>query len=113
MGTISVVFVVVEDFDAAQQALNTLVEQIERQLSRVPFIFRKAGQNSFVRELVVPFRGGGCVVLFESKAQSRSTSLQFDTSSKTTTTEDRRGDQNGRVSAPWVTSNAFVTPEGG
>ena len=45
--------------------LDTIVEQIERPLSRAPFIFRKAGQSPFVRELVIPFRGGGFVVLHE------------------------------------------------
>ncbi len=54
-----------DDFDTAQQAVDTIVEQVETQLSRSPFIFRKAGQSPFVRERVIPFRGGGYVVLYE------------------------------------------------
>ena len=34
-------------------------------LIRTPFIFRKAGQSPLRRELLVPFRGGGYVVLYD------------------------------------------------
>jgi len=55
----------VEDFDAAQLAIDTITSEVESHLSRAPFIFRKAGQNPFLRELVIPFRSAGYVVLYE------------------------------------------------
>lgn len=58
----------VEDFDLAQLAIDTLRDQVEVQLSRSPFIFRKAAESPFVRELVIPFRQGGYVALYEIEA---------------------------------------------
>ena len=55
----------IEDFDAAQLAVDTIRIEVENHLSRTPFIFRKAGQSPFVRELVIPFRGAGYVALYE------------------------------------------------
>lgn len=55
----------VEDFDAAQLAVDTIVAEVAGQLSRSPFIFRKVGQSPFLRELIVPFRCAGYVVLYE------------------------------------------------
>ena len=54
-----------EDFDAAQIAIDTITMEVEGHLGRAPFIFRKAGQSPFLRELVIPFRGAGYVVLYE------------------------------------------------
>ena len=54
-----------EDFDDAQGALAALTATIETQLSRTPFIFRKAGTSPFVRELIAPWRSTGYVVLYE------------------------------------------------
>ena len=54
-----------EDFDAAQDAIDSITAHVETHLSRAPFIFRKAGQSPFVRELVVPCRGSGYVALYE------------------------------------------------
>lgn len=54
-----------EDFDAAQLAVDTIETQVEHHLSRTPFIFRKAGDSPFLRELVIPFRGAGYVALYE------------------------------------------------
>ncbi|WP_310386130.1 type II toxin-antitoxin system RelE/ParE family toxin [Roseateles sp.] len=57
-----------EDFDAAQEALDTIRSEIEVHLTRSPFIFRKATcapSNPFLRELLIPFRRGGYVALYE------------------------------------------------
>ena len=55
----------IEDFDGAQFAVNTIASEVESHLSRTPFIFRKAGLSPFLRELVIPFRSGGHVALYE------------------------------------------------
>jgi plasmid stabilization system protein ParE len=57
----------VEDFDAAQLAVDAIREAVERSLSRAPFVYRKAGDNPFLRELLIPFRGAGYVALYEIK----------------------------------------------
>jgi plasmid stabilization system protein ParE len=54
-----------EDFEAAQSVIDNLVEFVEGHLGRTPFIYRKAGPSPFRRELIVPFRGAGYVVLYE------------------------------------------------
>ncbi len=54
-----------EDFDLAQRAIDTVTEEVEGHLSRNPFIFRKAGQSPFLRELVVAFGSSGYVALYE------------------------------------------------
>lgn len=55
----------VEDFDDAQEVINLLRMELESRLTRSPLIYRKAAQSPFVRELVIPFRSTGYVVLFE------------------------------------------------
>ena len=64
-----------EDFDAAQEAVNTIVSAVEGQLSRTPFIFRKAAQSPFLRELIIPFQAAGYVALYEIEDRSRVTIL--------------------------------------
>lgn len=54
-----------EDFVDAQFAMDTITHEVEHHLSRSPFIFRKAGQSPFLRELIIPFRSSGYVVLYE------------------------------------------------
>jgi plasmid stabilization system protein ParE len=54
-----------EDLDAAQRALDTIRNTIETQLSRSPFIYRKAGASPFLRELIITFGGTGYVALYE------------------------------------------------
>ena len=54
-----------EDFDAAQAAIDALRNAVQNHLSRTPFIFRKAGDSAFVRELIIPFGNAGYVALFE------------------------------------------------
>ena len=55
----------IEDLDAAQQTLDTLVNEIETHLCRSPFIYRKAGQSPFLRELIITFSRTGYVALYE------------------------------------------------
>lgn len=54
-----------EDFDDARLALDAITAAVEGQLSRSPFIYRKAGESPFLRELIIPFDGSGYVALYE------------------------------------------------
>ncbi len=56
-----------EDFDMAQVAIDVIRDTVERSLSRSPFVYRKAGDSPFLRELLIPFRGAGYVALYEIK----------------------------------------------
>jgi plasmid stabilization system protein ParE len=56
-----------KDFDAAQLAVDATRDAVERSLSRAPFVYRKAGDSPFLRELLIPFRGAGYVALYEIK----------------------------------------------
>ena len=49
----------------AQDAVDALRTELEQRLARTPFIYRKVGDSPFRRELLVPFRRGGYVVLYE------------------------------------------------
>ena len=60
----------VDDFDDAQQAINAVTAALEGSLGRAPFIYRKLGQSPFLRELIVPFRAAGYVVLYEIADES-------------------------------------------
>jgi plasmid stabilization system protein ParE len=54
----------VDDLDLADRALGAITEAIES-LKRSPFIYRKADDDPFLRELLVPFGSSGYVALFE------------------------------------------------
>jgi len=54
-----------EDIDAAQSAIDAVTAAVDGHLSRTPFIYRKVGESPFLRELLVPFRASGYVVLDE------------------------------------------------
>lgn len=56
------------DFDAAQAAIDAIRAAVETQLARTPFIYRKAGSDAFLRELVVPFGATGYVALYQIAA---------------------------------------------
>lgn len=56
-----------EDFASAQLAVDVIRDTVERSLSRAPFVYRKAGDSPFLRELVIPFGGAGYVALYEIK----------------------------------------------
>ena len=65
----------VEDFDAAQHAGDAITTSIDQHLSRSPFIYRKAGESPFLRELIIPFRGSGYVALYEIEGGAQVTIL--------------------------------------
>lgn len=54
----------VDDLDLADRALGAITEAVES-LKRSPFIYRKAEDDPFLRELLVPFGSSGYVALFE------------------------------------------------
>jgi plasmid stabilization system protein ParE len=54
----------VEELDLAAQALGAITGAVEN-LRRSPFIYRKAGDDPFLRELLIPFGRSGYVALFE------------------------------------------------
>ena len=53
-----------EDLDLAEQALAAITGAVES-LRRSPFIYRKADDDPFLRELLIPFGHSGYVALFE------------------------------------------------
>ena len=64
-----------EDFDSAQLAVDAIRDAVERSLSRMPFVYRKAGDSPFLRELMIPFRGAGYVAFYEIKDAAHVTVL--------------------------------------
>ncbi|KQW67777.1 MULTISPECIES: type II toxin-antitoxin system RelE/ParE family toxin [Sphaerotilaceae] len=54
----------VEDLDLAERALGAITGAVES-LRRSPFIYRKADEDPFLRELLIPFGSSGYVTLFE------------------------------------------------
>lgn len=54
----------VEDLDLAERALGAITAAVES-LRRSPFIYRKADDDPFLRELLIPFGHSGYVALFE------------------------------------------------
>lgn len=64
----------VEDLDVAERALNAITMAVDS-LARSPFIYRKAGQSPFLRELLIPFGHSGYVALFEIEDASTVTIL--------------------------------------
>ncbi len=64
----------VEDLDIADQALAAITGAAES-LGRTPFIHRKAGDDPFLREIVIPFGRSGYVALFEIEDASTVTIL--------------------------------------
>lgn len=63
-----------EDLELAERALDAIVKAAE-DLSRSPFIYRKAGASPFLRELLIPFGNSGYVALFEIEDASTVTIL--------------------------------------
>ncbi len=55
----------IEEFDAAQGTIDVLRTAVQGHLSRTPFIYRKAGNSAFLRELIIPFGNSGYVALYE------------------------------------------------
>ncbi len=58
----------IEEFDAAQGAIDALRSAVQDHLSRTPFIYRKVGNSAFLRELIIPFGHSGYVALYEIEA---------------------------------------------
>lgn len=54
----------VEELDLAEQALGAITGAVAS-LRRSPFIYRKAEEDPFLRELLIPFGQSGYVALFE------------------------------------------------
>jgi plasmid stabilization system protein ParE len=54
----------VEDLDLAERALAAITGAVGS-LKRSPFIYRKADDDPFLRELLIPFGSSGYVALFE------------------------------------------------
>ena len=63
-----------EDLELAEQALAAITAAMES-LRRSPFIYRKAGGDPFLRELLIPFGHSGYVALFEIEDASTVTIL--------------------------------------
>ena len=63
-----------EDLATAEAALAAISAAVES-LGRSPFIYRKAGESPFLRELLIPFGGSGYVALFEVEDSSTVTVL--------------------------------------
>lgn len=59
-----------EEFDDAQLAISAITAAVEDHLGRSPFIYRKVGDSPFRRELIIPFRASGYVVLYEIEDRS-------------------------------------------
>ena len=64
-----------EDLDAAQAAIDAIQDAVERNLSRSPFVYRKAADSPFLRELTISFGGTGYVALYEIEDASHVTIL--------------------------------------
>lgn len=64
----------VEDLDVAERALGAITDAVES-LKRSPFIYRKADDDPFLRELLIPFGSSGYVALFEIEGSATVTIL--------------------------------------
>lgn len=64
----------VEDLDVAERALGAIIGAVES-LKGSPFIYRKADDDPFLRELLIPFGSSGYVVLFEIEDAATVTNL--------------------------------------
>jgi plasmid stabilization system protein ParE len=60
----------VDDFDAARETIDAIESAAKERLARSPFLYRKAQQSPFLRELIVPFRASGYVVLYDIDEES-------------------------------------------
>jgi plasmid stabilization system protein ParE len=62
-----------DELNQVDASIRTLRQAVEKQLSAIPWSFRKAGQGSRTtrRELVVPAGASGYVALYEIESTSR------------------------------------------
>lgn len=56
---------IVEDVGIAQRAIDEVKATCEGSLSKTPFSYRKTGESSLRRELIMPFGSTGYVVQYE------------------------------------------------
>ena len=63
--------VTADDLDAAQRAIDGIRRACANHLSANPFTYRKCGDSSIRRELVIGFGASGYVAQFEIFADSR------------------------------------------
>ncbi len=64
-----------EDFDSTQLAVDAIRDAVERHLGRTPFVYRKAGDSPFLRELLIPCGGAGYVASYEIEDAGHVTAL--------------------------------------
>lgn len=70
-------FLAADDFDAATRARENIAKALET-LAAFPFIGRKVeSDNTFLREVVIPFGRRGYVALYEIEAEATVTILTF------------------------------------
>ena len=60
----------VEDLGIAQRAIDEIKATCEGSLSKTPFSYRKTGESSLRRELIMPFGSTGYVVQYEIEPAS-------------------------------------------
>jgi plasmid stabilization system protein ParE len=63
-----------DDIDVAHRAFQAIEEAVTR-LQLSPFVHRKAGSSSFLRELIIQFGASGYAALFEIEDASTVTIL--------------------------------------
>ena len=56
----------IDDLGLARRALDAIADSLSN-LERSPFLYRKAAESPFLRELLVPFGSSGYVLLYEIK----------------------------------------------
>lgn len=60
----------IEDLDIAQRAIDEIKAACIGNLSKTPFSYRKTGESSLRRELIIPFGSAGYVAQFEIEPAS-------------------------------------------
>ena len=55
----------IEDLELAERAIDAIQDAVTGHLARTPYSFRKAGNSSLRRELIIPFGSSGYVALYE------------------------------------------------
>ena len=60
----------VEQLDTAQRAIDEIKTACQRSLSKTPFSYRKTGESSLRRELIIPFGSTGYVAQYEIEPAS-------------------------------------------
>ena len=60
----------VEDIDIAQGVIDEIKAACTGNLSKTPFSYRKTGDGSLRRELIIPFGSTGCVAQYEIEPAS-------------------------------------------